>query len=340
MDDQLDGKPIALPNDVGLFRPEDAPGIARLFRTVYGEEYPVKLFYDPEALTQANANGDYYSIVARTAAAEVIGVVHAFRSTPYKALYELGAGLVLPDYRGLGVNKRMFSFVFEEWAPKVDGIEETFGEAVCNHVHNQKEMVLHKHVETALEVALMPARAYAKEQSSSGRVAALLGFRSYRPKPHTVFLPAAYEPELRHIYERLDDRRELHVSDATLPHDVVSAADMTVFDFARVARIAVHHTGVDFGTFLHNLETEAVNENTAVFQVWLTLTDPWVSRAVDILRNRGYFFGGLLPRWFDGDGFLMQKLVCDPDFEGIRLYSEAAREFLEIVRNDWRRAQG
>ncbi len=31
---------------VGEFQPEDAEGIVRLFRSVYGEHYPIRLFYD------------------------------------------------------------------------------------------------------------------------------------------------------------------------------------------------------------------------------------------------------------------------------------------------------
>lgn len=40
--------------DVGSFRPEDAEGIVRLFRAVYGEHYPIKLFYDPQAIIAVN----------------------------------------------------------------------------------------------------------------------------------------------------------------------------------------------------------------------------------------------------------------------------------------------
>jgi hypothetical protein len=62
------------------------------------------------------------------------------------------------------------------------------------------------------------------------------------------------------------------------------------------------------------------------------------SVAVGILRERGYFFGGPLPRWFNGDGLLMQKLLCPPDFEGIVLVSDFAKQFLEFIKEDWRRA--
>jgi hypothetical protein len=36
-----------------------------LFRSVYGESSTIRLFYDPLSITTANAEGSYYSIVAR-----------------------------------------------------------------------------------------------------------------------------------------------------------------------------------------------------------------------------------------------------------------------------------
>ena len=123
---------------VDFFKPEDAEGIVRLFRAVYGEDYPIKIFYDPKALTQANASGEYYSIVARTPTGEVVGVQHLFRSAPCKNLYECGAGLVLKEYRQLGINKAMLTFLYEDWVPTKENVEEVFGEAVCNHPYMQK----------------------------------------------------------------------------------------------------------------------------------------------------------------------------------------------------------
>ena len=83
----------------------------------------------------------------------------------------------------------------------------------------------------------------------------------------------------------------------------------------------------------------AVAGKAVVLQAWLNLADPWVGAAVHALRERGYFFGGVLPRWFDSDGFLMQKLLCPPDFDGIVLDSEASKQLLNIIRQDWERAQ-
>jgi hypothetical protein len=82
------------------------------------------------------------------------------------------------------------------------------------------------------------------------------------------------------------------------------------------------------------------NKAIKVIQVWLKLGSPWVGAAVDALREQGYFLGGLLPRWFDDDGFLMQKLLCPPDWEGIRLHTDRAKILLNMAHEDWDRVTG
>ncbi len=323
--------------EVGRFRPSDAEGMVRLFLAVYGRHYPIQFFYDPEAIIRANEEGRYYSIVARTTDGEVIGVEHLFRSTPYPSLYEAGVGLVRKEFRNLGANNVMLKFLFEEFVPQQENIEEVFGEAVCNHLTMQKATGAFKHIATAIELALMPAAAYDKEKSAPGRVATLSVFRCYRPKPHRIFLPAVYEKELRAIYARLDDRRDIAVSSGKMPGNLKSRGELTVFDFAQVARISVPEAGPDLGEFLSGLEREAVSRKAVVLQVWLDLTQPWIGEAVDELRRMGYFFGGALPRWFDGDGILMQKLLCPPYFESIQLLTDFSKEMLEFIRQDRQR---
>jgi hypothetical protein len=166
-------------------------------------------------------------------------------------------------------------------------------------------------------------------------VATLAAFRCCKPKHHRIFLPPVYEVALRHTYGRLDDARDIVVSDAGLPAGKATRADVSMFDFAGVTRIAVPEAGADFSSRISGIEDQARAKNVVVFQVWLNLTEPWVGQAVDILRDRDYFFGGALPRWFDGDGFLMQKLLCPPDFDSIVLYSAEAKQLLNIIRKDW-----
>ena len=325
------------PFHVGEFRAEDAEGLVSMFRAVYGEHYPIQIFYDPKAIIAANREGRYISIVARTDSGKVIGAAHLYRPAPGKSLYEWGVGLVLKEYRNWGINKRLACFLCNEFVPRHPHIAELFGEDVCNHVFMQKSTAAFGLRETAIEVALMPAEAYARENSATGRVATLDVFRCYVSKPHRIFLPPVYEAIMRQIYGRLDDDRDIVLSDGILPGTTTTKAELTIFDFARVARIAVPQLGSDFATCLSVLEEQALAKNVVVFQAAVNLAEPWTGHAVNILRDRGYFFGGALPRWFDTDGLLMQKLLCPPDFDKIVLYSEEAKQLLEFIQKDWER---
>ena len=318
---------------IHLFRPEDAPGIVRLFRAVYGDDYPVKRYYDPDALTTACETGENYSIVARTEDGEIIGHVGLFRSSPYPGLYECGTGLVLPERRKSGVGQLVMHQTYERLAPAM-GIEEVWGEPVCNHLHMQKMVVEHKHVETGLEVDLMPAETFAVEKTSSGRVSVMPGFRCYKSRPHTVYLPPVYEDPLKILYSTLDDRRTIEIVEGQPPAGSSSSASFEVFEFPQVVRIAVTAIGRDFESYFSSLEEKLLARNIKVFQVWVNLARPWTGSAVEVLRGRGYFIGGILPRWFDDDGMLMQKVTEPPNWEGIRLYSARAAQILEIIKKD------
>jgi hypothetical protein len=109
-----------------------------------------------------------------------------------------------------------------------------------------------------------------------------------------------------------------------------------VFEFAALVRAAIHSVGEDFEGVLSDLETRHRGRNTHLVQIWLKLTDPAVGWAVELLRRKGYFFCGVMPRWFeDGDGLLMEKAFSRPHWEGIELYSDRAKRLLEHIRADW-----
>ena len=325
--------------EVGLFRSEDAEGVARLFRSVHGEDYPIKIFYDPVKLIRANEQGDYYSIVGRSSDGEIIGIHNLFRSAPSRAVYEWGVGLVLKEWRGKGVSEAIEQFMIEQVVPKL-GMHTVFGEPVTNHVHMQKQGSKYGFHETALEVGLMPGEAYSGEGVTSHRVSTLLFFRLYRNIPQKIFLPNSYNEALRFLYGNFLSGRTFSESTELLPRSTVSQSNMELFDFAKVARIAFHETGSDFAERISDLESEAVEKGFVVIQVWLKLTSFWIGEVVKVLQARGFFLGGLLPQWFDDDALLMQKVFFIPDFESIQLYSDHSRRILDLVKSDWQRLCG
>ena len=322
---------------VGYFDPAAAAGVARLSYAVYGEGYPVDTYYIPERLIEENARGAIRSVVARAASGDVVAHGALYRSSPPNPnLYEYGLAMTLPSYRASMVFARVTQAAMK--LVGTDGIDAIFSEGVCNHIITQKFSALLKGVETALEPALMPADAYTTERSSEGRVACVISFRVARDQRRVIFLPRPYLGELEFMMSGLDLDRELRVSEDALPA-VASVIDVRRFSLAGVARCTLTTPGDDLATRLLELESELAQNDYALIQVFVNLGQANSGAVVDELRAQGYSLGGFLPTWFGDDGLLLQKHLVSPDFESIKLYSDRAKALLEIVRDDWQRAQ-
>lgn len=321
---------------IDIFNPRDAAGVTELFTCVYGDGYPIRLVYDPGALVAAFERGDNIPVVARTPEGRVVGYTALFNSAPNMGVYEIGQALVLPEYRRTPMAGLMLRHMMRK-ASSFSRIEAVFGELVCNHTHMQRAGIMLKAVETAIEVDLMPADAYATEQSALGRVSTVASFKTIVPKPRRVFVPAVYEPFLSFVYEGFDDLRELAPSREELPCSLATKLSTQIFDFAQVARVAVEEAGGDFAGAFAREEQDILRQNAVVIQVWLNLSRPWVARTVEHLRLAGYFLGGALPGWLGEDALLLQKILQRPNWEGINLYTDRARRMLEFIREDGER---
>ncbi len=322
--------------EIDVFRPQDGPGVAALFHVVYGDDYPIKTYYHPGLLARENALGRMISVVARTRRGEVVGHISLFGSSPNRRQFELGAGGVLPSYRNTSkLLTRMMSHGPRVAAERF-GLEAVFGDPVCTHVYSQKICMGLGWVTHALEVDLMPADLYDKAAKANDRVSATMDFITLVAKPHEVFLPAVYEEPLRFLYQGLDDVRLIKVSDKAVPVGLATRLESRLYRFSQLARLAVWDIGADLVETLAREEDSALGQGARVIQVWLQLSCPWVGRAVELLRERGYFLGGLLPRWFDGDGLLLQRLTGHPHWANINLEYDRAKSLLSLVRQDWR----
>ena len=323
---------------IDLFRPDDADGVASLFLKVYGEAYPIKTFIDPDKLREENAAGRTISSVAKTGKGEIIGHNAIFRSAPSPVIFEAGAGVVDRAYRGgqgifTQLNLHGVSMA------KAFGVSAIFGEPVCNHPFAQQMGRRINTISRALEIDLLPAEAYVKEKSSSGRVAALFNFATVISRPHRVFLPDLYVEALKFCYEELDDERQFDLADQAIPAEASTCINNQFFDFAKVARLSVWEAGSDFGRRLADQEAASVQQGAVVIQLWLKMTCPWLGEVVSLANRMGYFFGGVLLRWFDDDGLLLQKVVHKPNFEGIVLHYDRGKTIYDLVRADWLRVK-
>ena len=324
---------------VDLMRPEEAEGVARLFREVYGEGYPVRTFIDPDRLRAENQAQRVISSVARTTAGDIVGHNALFHSAPTPRIFESGAGLVHRHYRGgHGIFGQLY--IHGQNVAAEMGVDAIWGEPVTNHTFAQKMTYSYGARLFAVEADLMPAAAYTKEASAQGRVSTFMCFFVFRPSLQRVYVPAVYKSQLEFMYGELLPHRELATPPPGRPEEGETALEPEFFDFAAVVRIAVNRIGRDFSPTLADTEAESVRQGVQVIQVWLRLNDPGVGHAVESLRSRGYFLGGPLPHWFGDDGLLMQKTLEPPLWDSIQTASQRNDHLVSLVRRDWREVAG
>ena len=109
---------------------------------------------------------------------------------------------------------------------------------------------------------------------------------------------------------------------------------MDFFEQAGVARSTVLDAGPDFPTHFLEKERQMDDLGAVIRQVYLPLNRDDAGAMVHVLRSQGYFFGGLLSRWFDHDGLMMQKIAASPNLQDLHLYTDFAREMLKFILDD------
>lgn len=320
--------------EVRRLTPEDAWGVARGFYAIYGEHYPFDTYYIPEKLIEENRNCNVISVVACTKNRDVIGYAALYRSSAYfSGVYEIGQTLVLPEYRSTFAALCMQDYLFD-LLDSLQEVHEVFGEAVCNHIITQRMMAMADFEETGLELGLMPAEAFKDLEFPGSRVSTLLAFKAIRDKEHDMYVPRDYAQTLEFIMSGLSITRRIMESKADPPQGSSTGLVPQFIDYAQVARFNLNRIGEDLPEVLADAQKQAQSHGAQVLETFVNLGDPCSGRAVSLLRQMGYFFGGFLPRWFDTDGLLMQKLIALPHFDSLKLSSTRARGILELIRED------
>lgn len=311
--------------EVGLFRPADALGVSLAYLDVYGDAFPIEHVYDPAEVARRNATGDQHTIVARTPRGEVVGLAGLFRGAPNPDVFEAGQLMVIRAYRNGHVGQ---AIAHETMGVQRRALElpVVFGEAVCNHPASQRLAFAEGLDCTGLALECMPARTYEAEGGVPGNVSLLFMFGVLGPERRAIRMPEPYGAVIRELFHRFGLERDLL---AAKPLSGTTGWTEFLLPEAGLCRLTVPRTGADFEAVVAGAEARA-----GTVQAYLDLGDPAVDHAVGLLRDRGYFFGGLLPHWFGPDGLLMQRTPREPDWEAIRLHGGRARAMLDLVRAD------
>lgn len=338
----LKARPQAIAYNVGDFIAEDAPGVVKLFKDAFGDDYPLATMTDAARLIRENRSGITLSTVAKTLKGEVAGHAAFYLSAPFDRLMEWGALLVssAPDIPE-DLASRILDYGIEQ-ASRNSRLWGVFAE-VMTHLPELQAAYLRRGLKpTALAVDSTPAPVLENDDPDAEpgpvRISTVLMFKCFQAGDHqTVYLPYLYRNEMQALYEGFEEERTFVWARKPGYQGESTRARLVVFSDAGVGRIVVERMGGDFEITLANLQAQAIEKKLTVIQLWLPLNTSDTIAAIEAARFDGYFLSGLLPNWFRGDAIMMQRVFCAPDWNCNQMPDQSGKLLAELVRDDWRR---
>ena len=318
---------------------EDTEAIAQLLYENYQLSYVHADFYRPRYLLAALASGELHSTVA-VHEGRIVGH-HALMPLAGCASAETGAAVVHSAYRGLGIFGRLFEHTLE--SARELGLASAFGDAVTIHPFSQRAELAHGYRETALQLAMVPARTTMRGFGGDGpgmRTATLRSYRVFDETPRPAKLPAPYRELLETIYAHVGVRLETAAEPDRTPSQAV---EIDTDEGRGLGFLRLGHWDDGSAGLLKRSARHLLSQHVDVLYADVDLVGTGdLDEAVAALNELGFFAAGLLLHGPDGhDHLRLQRLDSeDVELEQIVCDSPFAQELKRQVLADLARVGG
>lgn len=306
--------------------------VGDVFRTAYGDSFPVGYVYQPDELLQEIAEGRLRAALAIDGENRAAGYVSMFRNAPNPNLWEAGNLVVVPDYRQTDVSSLLYAAYFNGTLYVSETSDGLWGEAVCCHYFTQVNNIKSGAVDVAVELDQLDGPSFIGNRTGSARVSCVLGISESNAPQSPIYIPEIYAPILEKLLLPLHPRVRLRATDP-LPAAGLTRYEERYYKPVDTCKIFVHSIGADWSDVAAGILAEARLRGVISLQFFLNMDCPHLDAAVQVLKFLGFFFGGLAPRWFGSDGLLMQQVLGqETEYEHIKLYSATAKEILAWIQ--------
>lgn len=315
----------------------NAHHVGTVFRSIYGEGFPVKDVYQPDVLVREIESGRLLSGLALDEAGIPAGYISMFKVAPNPLLWEAGNVVVAPAYGQTDVSSHLVRYCFGMITDRRVEADGVFSEAVCCHYFSQLHTSKLGMVDCGIELDQLDGASFRDGKSNKAqteRVSCVLNFLEVTTPSQPEYVPDLYDEIIRRLAAPLKPRVFLK-STGGLPVEGVTGKTEAYYASARTWKVGISTVGADWAEVVREILGEAQKREVVSLQVTINTACPHIDSAVAALRENGFFFGGLVPRWFGTDGLLMQKLFGSrTDYDETKLYSSTAKELLAFIRSD------
>lgn len=294
--------------------PADAPSLTRCIYRCYGWTYPGTDFYYPERVAAAIARGDRIGEVAVDEHGEV--VAHWGAVFVAEGILESGGTVTDPRFRHRGLADQLGDRLL---ARLVDlGATGRLREPVLTHPATQG--IALREGATAVGILLNATEPIQQVGITDG----LLTHRPslsqmYSPltplEPATIWIPATYEPIVRHIVDGTDWPRDFGHTDITAEHPETSSMSSSYDSNRHSGEVTVSLIGTDLVEALDDTIEQLRHAGAEVVTVRLPANDPALASFGAELEVLALSFASFVPRFGSFGDSLMLQWLRDPDVD-------------------------
>lgn len=312
--------------------PADARDIAMLIYRTYGDTYSKEELYYPDTVEQALRNDEKFGVIVRTEHGAAVGYFAVLRNDD-SDIGEVGEAVVDVNHRRRGLMTRMLEALIQR--ADNEGLLGVYGEAVTAHEISQRANARFDFVSSALCLAYQPTERFTGLIDDYPQpISNLIDFKPLVPYDTvTPHLPAAYEETLRGVYDALG----AHIVEpapearaAPMPED--AQIDVRIEYGFQHAVLVVEEAGADVVEQVEQTIDDLNGTELLALYVDLPLQSPHTPALTEQLRDAGFIFGGLMPRFHrERDHLRLQRPLVALDPEAIRVHSDLAHTLKERV---------
>ncbi|MBP2636062.1 MAG: hypothetical protein H6Q72_1969 [Firmicutes bacterium] len=312
--------------------------VPALFRKVYDDEYLHKKVYQPDILWQQIQTGNLAAVLAYSPSGLPIGYVALGRLHSNPRLWEEQGLIVDPAHKDSGVAVPLAEYFTKRENHRNIEIDGIFSYAVCYHYFTQIICAKAGWNDCFLLLDYINKSLYTR-QPAADRVACVMMYSEFIEQTNVSYLPRCYEEFIRQISQPLYPR-DFQLGKALLPNNQTTIWEEVGHLPTGSRQIAVQTLGSDWSEVAGNILEHAKQHKLISLQVILNMACPCIDTAVTILRQQGFFLGGLAPRWFGSDGIVMQRILDkEPDYNTIKLYTKTGKNLLAAIQADQQTVQ-
>ena len=310
--------------------PADTPGLRELIERCYGDAYPKRVMYEPDALAKLIRSGEHSGVVA-VSGEEVVGHMAYTWPDPDATVVEAGTTVVDPEWRGRGLMNRLALALAEQLV--ADGAAGFIHFPTTAHPVMQKASLGAGGKETGILIAYLPPglQEPGGDEAGDRRLAVTVVYQPVVEAPgQRIHLP------IRHAELILGLAGELGLSREPVEGSG-PAADETRLERALdpqrdLERVRVERIGRDIPATMSSILEDT---DARLIHVDLPMNDPGIDEAGEALRPLGFGFAAWLPGWAGHDVLRLQWIDRPADADlSPDLYSPEAGALMDLIRTD------